>query len=75
MKVLYKIFLQLLFLILYIYNKCDDMVSIYHLPPNAQYLGTTDEEQCGNCLMYLQKLQFLKSIYYIFMAVNTNILL
>jgi len=51
------------------------MVTIYHLPPNAQYLGTTDEEQYGNCLTYLQKLQFLESIYYIFIAVNTNILI
>jgi len=51
------------------------MVPIYQLSPNAQYLGTTDEEQYGNCLVYLQKLQFLNSIYYIFMAVNTNILI
>ena len=47
---------------------------IYHLP-NAQYIGTSDEEQCGNCLIYLQKLQLLKSIYYIFIAVNTSILI
>jgi hypothetical protein len=46
------------------------MVTFYHLSQNAQYLGTSDEDQCGNCLMYLQKLRFLKSIYYIFIAVN-----
>jgi len=40
-----------------------------------EYLGTTEEDQCGNCLMYLQKLQFPKSLYYIFIAMNTNILI
>jgi len=29
-----------------------------------EYLGTTEEDQCGNCLMYLQKLQFLKSYFH-----------